>query len=89
MKEHGGLDVLVNNAGIAINGSSGAPFDEQVTNKVNFFGTLDVCDALFPILRQNARICHVSSGLSETTFKKLSAEHKKTLKNTSLTIEGS
>lgn len=39
------------------------PFAEQaeVTCKVNYFGTLDVCNALFPLLRNNARVINVSS----------------------------
>jgi len=53
VEHHGGLDVLVNNAGTAYKGTSTAPFSEQaeVTCKCNFFGTLNVCDALFPILK--------------------------------------
>ena len=90
VEKHGGLDVLVNNAGIAYKGSSTAPFPEQaeVTNKCNFFGTLQVCDALFPILKQNARVVHVSSLVSEFAFKKLSSELKERFSDASLTIEG-
>ncbi|XP_075747524.1 carbonyl reductase [NADPH] 1-like [Rhipicephalus microplus] len=60
---YGGLDVLVNNAGIAYKVSSTAPFSEQaeVTVKTNFFGTLDVCKELFPLLRPHARVVNLSS----------------------------
>jgi len=60
---YGGLDVLVNNAGIAFKNDSTAPFSEQaeVTIRTNFFGTLRVCDALFPILKDHARVVHLSS----------------------------
>lgn len=60
---YGGLDVLVNNAGIAYKASSTAPFSEQaeVTVKTNFFGTLDVCKELFPLLRPHARVVNLSS----------------------------
>jgi carbonyl reductase 1 len=63
MKNHGGLDVLVNNAGIAFKQASPAPFSEQVavTNRTNFTGTLDVCRILFPILKPHARVVNVSS----------------------------
>lgn len=39
------------------------PFAEQaaVTTAVNYFGTLDVCNVLFPILRKNARVINISS----------------------------
>ncbi|XP_069128877.1 carbonyl reductase [NADPH] 1-like [Argopecten irradians] len=54
---YGGLDVLVNNAGMAYKVSSDAPFGEQaeVTVGTNFTGTLNVCEVLFPILRPHAR----------------------------------
>ena len=40
--------------------------------KINFFGTLHLCNALFPLLRDNARVVNVSSRLgllSEVTNK--------------------
>ena len=47
---------------MAYKNASTASFSEQaeVTNKCNFFGTLDVCDILFPILKDGARVVHVS-----------------------------
>ena len=62
-KQYGGLDVLVNNAAIAYKNSTTAPVSEQasVTIDVNFFGTLRVCRALYPLLRPHARVVHVSS----------------------------
>ena len=29
--------------------------------RVNFFGTLNLCNALFPLLKKNARVVNVSS----------------------------
>ncbi|CAG0899921.1 unnamed protein product [Darwinula stevensoni] len=62
-EKHGGLDVLVNNAAIAYKMASTAPFGEQAENtiRVNFYGTLNVCKALFPLLRPHARVVNVSS----------------------------
>lgn len=60
---HGGLDVLVNNAGIAFKNSATDPFSVQaeVTCRVNFFATMNVCNELFPLLRPHGRVVNVSS----------------------------
>jgi NAD(P)-dependent dehydrogenase (short-subunit alcohol dehydrogenase family) len=58
-----GLDVLVNNAGIALDG-----FDAEVarsTLDVNFYGAQNVTDRLLPSLRPGARVVMISSGLGE------------------------
>lgn len=57
VKQHGGLDILVNNAGVANEfGNQNVQADEskRIIN-TNFFGTVTVCDLLFPILRPHAR----------------------------------
>ena len=90
VEKYGGIDVLVNNAGIAYSNDSTAPFSEQaeVTVKCNFFATLQISEMLFPILKQNARVVHVSSLTSEFAYKKFSPELKARFNNPSLTIEG-
>ncbi|XP_062522439.1 carbonyl reductase [NADPH] 1-like [Corticium candelabrum] len=62
-KKYGGLDVLVNNAAISYKPASTAPLAEQAreTVCVNFTGTLNVCRALFPLLRPHARVVNVAS----------------------------
>ncbi len=57
------LAVLVNNAGIALNG-----FDVDVVRKtlaVNFFGAMDVTDALLERIEDGGTIVMVSSGMGE------------------------
>jgi len=89
VKEHGGLDVLVNNAGIAYKSASTAPFSEQaeVTNNCNYFGTLQTCNILFPHIRNNGRVVHVSSMVSQFTYPKLSDSWKSKFGSPNLTIE--
>lgn len=60
---HGGLDVLVNNAATAFKMSATEPFSEQaeVTCRVNFFATMNLCDEFIPLLRHHGRVVNVSS----------------------------
>ncbi|CAF5005561.1 unnamed protein product [Rotaria sp. Silwood1] len=62
-RTHGGLDILINNAAIAFKSNDITPFGDQaeITAQTNFFGTINVCNALFPLLRDHARIVNVSS----------------------------
>jgi carbonyl reductase 1 len=57
------LDALVNNAGVALSG-----FDAEVARRtlaVNFFGALDVTDALLPLVRDGGNVVMVSSGMGD------------------------
>ena len=57
------IDVLVNNAGVSING-----FDGEVARRtldVNFFGAMHVTDALLPRIPDGGNVVMVSSGLGE------------------------
>ncbi|KAG5868655.1 hypothetical protein JTB14_015663 [Gonioctena quinquepunctata] len=58
---HGGLDLLVNNAGVRLKGME--PFGKQAeeTLRVNYFGVVNLCEAMFPLLRNNARMVNISS----------------------------
>jgi len=58
-----GIDILVNNAGMAFKHDATDPFGVQAeeTTQVNFLGTLNVCEELFPLLKEHARVVNVSS----------------------------
>ncbi|XP_049641812.1 carbonyl reductase [NADPH] 3 [Suncus etruscus] len=62
-KEYGGLNVLVNNAGIAFKVNDPTPFDVQAekTLKTNFFATRNVCTELLPIMKPHGRVVNISS----------------------------
>ncbi len=80
-KEHGRLDVLVNNAGIARGGPPGAATvrggppsqtdleDMRAIYETNVFGVIAVTNAMLPLLRRSpaARIVNVSSELGSVT----------------------
>ena len=61
--KYGGIDILINNAGIAFNRDATEPMHVQaeVTVKANYFGTKQTCETLFPILKPGARVVNVSS----------------------------
>ncbi|KAM6161821.1 carbonyl reductase [NADPH] 3 [Erethizon dorsatum] len=62
-REYGGLNVLVNNAGIAFKMDDPTPFDIQaeMTLKTNFFATRNVCTELLPIVKPHGRVVNISS----------------------------
>jgi NAD(P)-dependent dehydrogenase (short-subunit alcohol dehydrogenase family) len=62
-REGRGLDVLVNNAAVSLDG-----FNSEVvrdTLAVNFFGVLDLTEALLPVINDGGAIAMVSSGMGE------------------------
>ncbi|XP_018563319.2 carbonyl reductase [NADPH] 3-like [Anoplophora glabripennis] len=64
---HGGLDLLINNAAIGYQltdppqpAAELARLAENILN-INYYGTKRICEALFPLLRNNAKVVNVSS----------------------------
>lgn len=60
---HDGLDILINNAGVICTPDNSRPLKQQLEDTVdtNYFGTLNLCTALFPLLRTNSRVVNVTS----------------------------
>ncbi|XP_055470926.1 carbonyl reductase [NADPH] 1 isoform X2 [Psammomys obesus] len=75
-REYGGLDVLVNNAGIAF---------KKVTMKTNFFGTRDVCTELLPLIKPQGRVVNVSSIISVKALKNCSPELQQKFRSETIT----
>ena len=62
-EKYGGLDILINNAGIAFKNAATEPFGLQakVTIQTNYFSTKMACEHFFPLLRSGARVVNLSS----------------------------
>ncbi|XP_003462257.1 carbonyl reductase [NADPH] 1-like [Cavia porcellus] len=88
-REYGGLDVLVNNAGIAFKKADPTPFhiQAQLTVKTNFFGTRDVSRELLPLIRPQGRVVNVSSTLSLSALKRCSPELQQKFRSETITEE--
>lgn len=74
-KEHGPVDALVNNAGMAFKGDA---FDDEVvriTFKTNFYGTIELTEAVLPHINNNGKV--VTVGSSAGKFKILKNEDLK------------
>ena len=69
LERYKGIDVLVNNAGIAFKVASTEPLGVQaeVTLKTNYWAVKNTCDLLFPILKPGARVVNVSSSRGSLT----------------------
>nr|KAG5692017.1 hypothetical protein BaRGS_027662 [Batillaria attramentaria] len=86
---YGGLDVLVNNAGVAFKANATESFAEQaeVTLRTNFWAVLEVCEQLFPLLRPHARVVNISSLTSGMSIKRCSPEMQAKLKDPNMTLD--
>jgi NAD(P)-dependent dehydrogenase (short-subunit alcohol dehydrogenase family) len=71
----GALDLLVNNAGVALGEADGMPTETQIeavkkTMDVNFYGPIRVIQAFLPLLEKSkdAQILTISSGMGSQTL---------------------
>jgi len=72
LQAHGNVDILVNNAAIAFDwmGSAAPPMTEQVAAamRTNFWGAMDVIDALGPHMDNGGAVVNVASGLGQSAY---------------------
>lgn len=91
-RRHGGIDVLINNAGVSY--SSTVDVEEKsVTEQadhtmgVNFFGTLNVCKHLFPLLRRHGRVVNVSSQAGHMALSRMGKDLQARFLSPDLTLD--
>ncbi|XP_051006233.1 carbonyl reductase [NADPH] 1-like isoform X2 [Acomys russatus] len=88
-REYGGLDVLVNNAGIAFPcpGLTHFHIQAEAAMKTNFFGTQAVCTELLPLIKLQGRVVNVSSIISLEALKNCSPELQQKFRSETITEE--
>ncbi|GAU88105.1 hypothetical protein RvY_00861 [Ramazzottius varieornatus] len=86
--EHGGLDILCNNAGVLFYSKTKEDFPKEAEETIatNFFGVLNVCEYLFPLLRPHARVVNITSGVGHLKYIKDDTIKQK-LKSDTLTVD--
>ncbi|XP_043846991.1 carbonyl reductase [NADPH] 1-like isoform X2 [Dromiciops gliroides] len=88
-ERYGGVDVLVNNAGMAFKEADTTPFHIQaeVTMKTNFFSTRNVSTELLPLMKPQGRVVNVSSVMSVRSLQKCSPELQQKFRSDTITEE--
>ena len=86
---YGGIDILINNAGIAYKSADTTPFGIQakVTIATNYFGTLQTSKILLPHIKPNGRVVNVSSMVSVMSLNKCSSNLQQIFRSETITEE--
>ncbi|XP_060715898.1 carbonyl reductase [NADPH] 1 [Tachysurus vachellii] len=87
--EYGGVDVLINNAGIAFKMADKTPFGIQaeVTLRTNFFATRDMCNVFLPIIKPGGRVVNVSSIMGSIGLSRCSQDLQARFRSDNITEE--
>uniref|UniRef100_UPI00109FBCDD carbonyl reductase [NADPH] 1-like isoform X2 n=1 Tax=Podarcis muralis TaxID=64176 RepID=UPI00109FBCDD len=88
-EKYGGLNVLINNAGIAFKVEDPTPFPTQaeVSMKTNFFATRNICNELLPLIKPQGRVVNVSSVMSVRALAMCSPELQQKFRSETITEE--
>ncbi|XP_026210333.1 carbonyl reductase [NADPH] 1-like [Anabas testudineus] len=88
-EKYGGVDVLINNAGIAFKVADTTPFAVQaeVTLKTNFFATRDMLTHFLPIIKAGGRVVNVSSIVSSRALNQCSPALQQRFRSEDITEE--
>lgn len=82
---HGGLDVLINNAGVATHGDDPgqAAFQANLVISTNYYGMKNVSSRLVPLIREGGRVVNICSQAGLMRKKGYDERHIQKLENAS------
>ncbi|XP_057704980.1 carbonyl reductase [NADPH] 1 [Corythoichthys intestinalis] len=88
-QKYGGVDVLVNNAGIAFKVADTTPFAVQaeVTLRTNYFATRDMLTHFLPLIKAGGRVVNVSSFVSVRSLNMCSPQLQERFRSEDITEE--
>ncbi|XP_077468840.1 carbonyl reductase [NADPH] 1 [Stigmatopora argus] len=88
-QKYGGVDVLVNNAGIAFKAADTSPFSVQaeVTLRTNYFATRDMLTHFLPLIKAGGRVVNVSSFVSVRSLNKCGPRLQERFRSPDITEE--
>jgi len=88
MMKHNGLDVLVNNAGVKMKDySMPAVTRAKITMSTNYFGTLNLSNAVLPLIKPQGRVVNVAGFVAQTALKACSKELQQEFRSEDITVE--
>ena len=89
LERYGGIDVLINNAGVLLGASDPKPLAEKVeiTMNTNFFSTLNFSKELLPHIKQDGRVVNLTSMLGIVGLRNCSRDLQKEFKSKEITEE--
>ncbi|XP_060896336.1 carbonyl reductase [NADPH] 1-like [Labrus mixtus] len=87
--KYGGVDILINNAGIAFKVADTAPFGVQAeeTLKTNYFATRNMLTHFLPIIKDGGRVVNVSSFVSVRALNQCSSALQQRFRSEDITEE--
>ena len=89
LEEHGGVDLLINNAAIKAGYNDQRPLPEKVKTimETNFFNTLEFSKTFLPHIYRHGRVVNMSSGLALMGLRNCSRLLQKEFKSDTITEE--